>query len=287
MKKHVFSINDIEIVEVTPAMAKEWLDKCNNKNRKLTPRHVRRIVLQMQKGQWLFNGDTICFDWNGTLLDGQHRLQGIYESGKTIKCIIVRNLDPQVIMTKDMEAKPRNLKDVLTMDHVKDASNVAAVVSRFVGIRDGQCIIAGGNEMSSPLDKRNSESTIWDKYDLYYEYKEHFDNYTAVSYRYYNKRRSFLNKSEIGAIFAYLVVVKKHNEEVVNSFFSQLYFGNEECPAIESLRDKLNKDSDRGSVMLGSHKQALIIKTWNYYITGSKVKNVTYDKNKEGSITFK
>lgn len=283
---YVFSIKDISVVDVSPAQAKVWLDECNTKNRRLNPRHVRRLATEMKKGKWLFNGDTICFDWNNTMVDGQHRCQGIIESGVTTKCIIVRNLDPQVIMTKDIEMKPRNLSDLLAMDQVKDASAAAAIVARFVGLKDNQCILVGGNEMSSPIDHRASESSLWDKYDLYYKYKDLFDNYVLASHRYYNKRRAFFRKAEIGAMFAYLVIEKNHNEEKVNQFFSQLYFGNEDCPAITSLRDKLNKDSDKGNVMMGSYKMALVIKTWNYYIKGAKNKNVNYDPKKEGRVWF-
>ena len=286
MQKTWITINDISIVDVTPAQAKVWLDECNTKNRRLNPSHVRRIALQMKNGQWLFNGDTICFDTNGILVDGQHRLEAIVESGVTVKCIIVRNLDPQVIMTKDIEMKTRNLSDLLAMDKVKDASNVAAIVARFTNLQTGRCIVGGGNAHSSPVDMRFSESTVWDKYDYYYKYKDLFDSFSAVSHKYYKKRQSFLSRAEIGAFFAHLVIIKNHNMEKVNSFFSQLYFGNEECPAIGTLRDKLNKDVDKGNVMLGSHKQALFIKTWNYFIKGAKNKNVNYDMKKEGRISF-
>ena len=284
MQKTWISINDISIVDVSPAQAKVWLDECNTKNRRLNPGHVRRIASQMQNGQWLFNGDTICFDKNGILVDGQHRLAAIFQSGATVKCIIVRNLDPQVIMTKDIEMKTRNLSDLLVMDKVKDATNVAAIVARFTNLQTGRCIVGGGNMHSGHVDM--PELTVWNKYDCYYKYKDLFDSFSVVSYKYYNKRRSFLSRSEIGAFFAHLVIIKNHNMETVNSFFSQLYFGNEECPAIGTLRNKLNADVDKGNVMLGSYKQALFIKTWNYFIKGAKNTKVYYNMKKEGRISF-
>lgn len=286
MQKTWISINDISIVDVTPAQAKVWLEECNTKNRRMNLGHVKRIVTLIQKGQWLFNGDTICFDKNNVLVDGQHRLAAIAQSGVTVKCIIIRNLDPQVIMTKDMEMKPRNLSDLLSMDGIKDATNCAAIVSRMVALQNNQCIVCGGNATSRAEDKRTTDSTVWDKYELYYKYQNLFDNYVLVSHRLYNKRRAFFSKAEIGSMFAYLVIDKNHNEEKVNDFFNQLYYGNETCPAITSLRDKLNKDSDKGNVMMGSYKQSLFIKTWNYFIKGAKNKNVNYDPKKEGRVWF-
>ena len=38
--------------------------------------------------------------------------------------------------------------------------------------------------------------------------------------------------------------------------------------------------------MLGSHKQALFIKTWNFFIKGAKNKTVNYDMKKEGRLSF-
>ena len=70
MQKTWISINDISIVDVTPAQAKVWLEECNTKNRRMNLGHVKRIVTLIQKGQWLFNGDTICFDKNNVLVDG-------------------------------------------------------------------------------------------------------------------------------------------------------------------------------------------------------------------------
>lgn len=285
MSKTKISTNDISIVDVTPAQAKVWLEECNTKNRRMNLGHVQRIVNLMQKGQWLFNGDTICFDENGVLVDGQHRLAAIAKSGIEATCIIVRNLDPKVIMTKDIEMKPRNLSDLLSMDGIKDSSCCSSIVTRFVGLRNNKCIMDtetsgfGGMQL-------NRDATIWDKYDLYYQYKDLMDGFVLLANKYYKKRTSFFNKSEIGAVYAYLIIDKDYDEEKVSDFFSQLYYGNERCPAIGALRDKLNKEIDRGNTMIGSYKQALLIKTWNFYICGAKNKYVNYDQKKDGRIWF-
>lgn len=285
MQKTKISINDIQIVDVTPAQANVWLEECNTKNRRMNLGHVQRMVNLMQKGQWMCNGDTVCFDWNGVLVDGQHRLAAIAKSGNTETCIIVRNLDPKVIMTKDMEMKPRNLSDLLSMDGIKDASCCSSIITRFVGLRNNMCVLVtnGGGFGGMQL---NRDATIWDKYDLYYQYKDLMDGFVLLANKFYKKRTSFFGKSEIGAVYAYLVIDKNYDEEKITEFWSQLYYGNEKCPAIASLRDKLNRDIDRGQTMLSSYKQALLIKAWNFYIKGSKNKYVNYDQKKDGRIWF-
>ena len=279
-------MSDIKLAEISPAQAKVWLDECNTKNRRLNIGHVKRIVSQMERGQWLFSGDTICFDWDGNLIDGQHRLAAISASGITTKCIVVRNLDPKCIMVKDMEMKPRNLSDLLSMDGVKDATTTAATVSKVKALQCKCNILTGGNADHRSEDKRVTDSSVWDKYELYYRYQHLFDDYVLVANKLYRKRGGFFSKAEIGALYAYLVIDKNHNVEKVNSFFNQLYYGNEEYPAITSLRDKLNRDCDKGNVMLGSYKMALFIKTWNYFVKGAKNKIVNYDPKKEGRVWF-
>lgn len=62
----------VKIVEVSPELASEWL-KGNDFNRKLSPTITSRYADEMKNNRWAFTGDSIKFDSDGTLLDGQHR----------------------------------------------------------------------------------------------------------------------------------------------------------------------------------------------------------------------
>ena len=57
----------------------------------------------MQNGEWKLNGKSICFDWNGRLLNGQHRLSAVVRSGVPLTTLVVRGLDPALVPTQDNE----------------------------------------------------------------------------------------------------------------------------------------------------------------------------------------
>lgn len=54
----------------------------------------------MKTGRWVLNGETICFDSNGVLRDGHHRLLAIIESGVTIEVLVVRGVAAFLMLYK-------------------------------------------------------------------------------------------------------------------------------------------------------------------------------------------
>lgn len=76
---------------ITPQMASEMLKKQRNV-RTLNRKEVERYVKALQRG-WKLNGETIKFDKDGYLIDGQHRLTACAESGIALETVVVRGLD--------------------------------------------------------------------------------------------------------------------------------------------------------------------------------------------------
>ena len=70
-----------EVVMVTPELAAEWLTH-NTHNRGLKPIAIKRFAEDMTTGDWQWNGESIRFAADGTLLDGQNRLHAIVDSGE-------------------------------------------------------------------------------------------------------------------------------------------------------------------------------------------------------------
>ncbi len=78
------------IVNVTPDMAREWLTK-NNFNRPQRPDIVADYVRQIRDGRWRRTHQEIAFTENGMLLDGQHRLFAIVETGIIVSMLVFVN----------------------------------------------------------------------------------------------------------------------------------------------------------------------------------------------------
>lgn len=146
-----------EWARVTPARAEEWLGK-NNNNRNRRTQHVARMIRDMKNGNFLITGDTIKFDWDGRLIDGQHRLTAIIESGQSAWILIVRDLDPKVQSVLDANAK-RSAYDALGFNGVTESRIVIAAMAQIALTRES-------GKMTHSLDTgkfnaTNSEVVDW------------------------------------------------------------------------------------------------------------------------------
>lgn len=101
-------------VQVTPELAKTWLVEHNDRNRRLVVERVTRYTERMVNDSWLRDGNTIAFDRNGRLINGQHRLHAVVESGKTVPILVAVNCDPLGFATTDT-GRARNGIDILSI----------------------------------------------------------------------------------------------------------------------------------------------------------------------------
>lgn len=108
-----------EIMTITPSRAERWLDK-NPKNRTMNKKRVLRLVKSIKSGQWQVNGEAITIANDGTLLNGQHRLQAVVMSKTPIKSYVIQGLPRSAMTTIDLGA-PRTLGNHLQMAGHKGA----------------------------------------------------------------------------------------------------------------------------------------------------------------------
>lgn len=135
-----------EWVDVTPEIAKGWLAK-NPQNRTLRRATVDAYAADMRDGNWLPTHQGIAIDAEGWLLDGQHRLTAVVESGCTVRMLVTRGLAPEVkgkristIEAVDRGAA-RTVKDFLKVRGLSSpflASAVAAVIAQICAYPDKQ-----------------------------------------------------------------------------------------------------------------------------------------------------
>ena len=109
---------------ITPRIARSMLDR-NVSNRPLRKSHVRRYAKLMREGRWHVTSDAIAFSTEGRLLNGQHRLGAVVQSGTAQKMLICTGLDPEVFQFLDY-GKKRTLSDALA---IKGYTSVSALAS--------------------------------------------------------------------------------------------------------------------------------------------------------------
>lgn len=120
-----------EVVTITPEMAREWLERLSPKQRRVRPRHVARLVKSHQAGDFMLNGAPIILDELGFVIDGQHRLWMVVESGIPVTILVVSGVSPQAFMTLDDGSK-RTGSDMLRADGEERYSGFKAASVRLM-----------------------------------------------------------------------------------------------------------------------------------------------------------
>lgn len=126
----MFDEPKIEVLEVTPDLAHEWLGH-NEGNRNVRSHQVNAYARDMREGRWQFNGDSIRIAADGTLLDGQHRLLAVIKAGIPIQAVVISGLPREAQDTMDAGAK-RSASDQLRRRGVARAPIVAGVALKMI-----------------------------------------------------------------------------------------------------------------------------------------------------------
>ncbi len=129
------SLDQLSVVMMvaTPAWAAEVLEKCNTRNRKLS-NTWNRLRSTISRGAWKINGECVVFDSDGVLIDGQHRLHAIAQSGRAVPVLVIYGVEPEAFTTFD-QGKKRSGSDVLSTDsefrdHAETTSSALAWLIR-------------------------------------------------------------------------------------------------------------------------------------------------------------
>lgn len=94
---------------ITPALAKQWLETINVNNRGISRVRVGQYTELMKLGLWdENNGDPIQLDVDGNLVNGQHRLKAIVNSGVELKFFVVRGVSRYARNTIDTGVSATN-----------------------------------------------------------------------------------------------------------------------------------------------------------------------------------
>lgn len=151
-----------EMTEITPGLAGEWLARHSatvaanrvrgggqaRDNRPVRQDEVAGYARDMKAGNWRRNGSAVTFAWDGTVIDGQHRLQACIQAGVPFWTLVVTGVEPEAQDTIDTGIK-RRLSDQLTIANEANAAILAAVARwslRWLrGVRN-----AGGSAGYSP-----------------------------------------------------------------------------------------------------------------------------------------
>lgn len=143
------------VEKITPEAAQLVLDTRNEHNRTINRHHVETISDEIKNDDYAgLNGQTISFDWNGNLHDGQQRLAAIARSGIPIEALVVYGVDPDTRPTVDVGRK-RTVANELEMrgeDNAKTIASILMMKRKIEGPGTGKNVVLTSVEAIKMLD---------------------------------------------------------------------------------------------------------------------------------------
>jgi acylphosphatase len=233
---------------ITPVKAAIML-KSNPNNRNLTHSHVAFLAMQMMKGDWTENGQSIVMDFHNNIVDGQHRLNAIVQSGKSIPMLVVRGVNPQTMNTIDT-GRSRNASDVFTLNGVKNANTISSV-TRMVMVWEAEKAhnLAGGARWKDGAQPSND--------DIYNRYLKDADDFQWVFSKARSKSIAGCLESQAGCALA--VLLKKHSKSVVAEFVDKIKNGGDYAKSPTHFLSGWVRSRREGDIKVARNEQIFAI----------------------------
>lgn len=256
------------IEEIGPTHAERMLAKMHD-NRPIRDSRVEALADAMRGGRWELNGEAIKIDRDGKVIDGQHRLRAIMESGMTIKTLVVRGLSPEARWSVDAGAR-RTPGDVLGMAGY-GGTNLLASTARLMWLHERGLL---GGRIAAPTNA---------------EYPGIVEAHPSLK-----EAITFCTNSHGGVLrltpcVFMRALTMEADPERSDEFFGKVRSG-EGLKATEGayhLRERLLKRHAQQYRLTATAALAIVIKAWNADLIGKRV-NLLYWKptNKEGGEAF-
>jgi hypothetical protein len=257
-------MENVTIEIFTSEIAKEILSR-NKSNRNLNMRTARRYAEEMKSGKWINNtGESIKFDSQGNLRDGQHRLKGIIIANTSISFMVVRNIDDNAFVVLD-SGKARNSKDVFDVQNIKNGNVIASMIKKYNLLKKGS-VQSSGHSISLGL----SNSRIWEIYNTDRLFWNSNSEYAIkCSKRFYD----ILPPAIIGAFYVLFAEISK---EDAFKFIEELTDSYSENQSINILKNVLKSNKFDNRKLKSQVINVYIIKTWNAFRTKSDLKRLKH-----------
>lgn len=243
----------ISVMEITPQLAEQWLAN-NTHNRHLSMRQVKRLADAMKRGEWILNGEPVQFSADGRVLNGQHRLHAVVESGVTIQSVVIRGLAPIAQETIDIGAK----RSLASMFKLRGEVNTHVLVSAMILVKNYREQFDG--------ERGATPHQLFAMLDA----EPHFRESVKMGEKIRSRTHGLLRPSVATASFHILSEIDPDDAE---DFFEKFStgLGLVEQDAIYALRRQLERLRQQSGLPPANRELALVIKAWNAYRNGEPV----------------
>lgn len=243
-------IDSITVELISPEVADEYLEH-NTHNRPLSVDRVNLYAREMAEGRWQYNADTIRFDKNGVLLNGQHTLHAVKKSGFHALCIVVRDLEPECFDTIDLGGGVRTIAQIAALAGIENSPTVTAL-ARLLLIYDKYDKTFGSDKGGGPAQTE------------VLEYVKAHHQELAESVRAGRACAKLTSPALIGCCHK---IFSRIDSEVASRFFEELANGGTpNTNPTWHLRERLKDNKNNGRAKLERrYILALFFKAWVSY----------------------
>ena len=228
-------------------------------NRKLRPRLVERYATEMSSGHWKAGASTIKFNSDGELIDGQHRLNAIIQSGKTVEFDVRRELDPDVFMVLDTGGT-RSPGDMLHVAGFQYTSNIASAIRQASSILEVEAGVVNPQSMGK---KKITPAILL-------EWAQEHEEELVEACRETMTKDAKVVCSPPSLFAALYFLFAQYNRKACREFFQTLTQGigfehGNHDPLYQLRKQLLSFKSHKNMRRPSYYKAALVIKAWNAY----------------------
>ncbi len=239
------------------------LRRLNDLNRRLRKEPLKKYVSDMQEGRWYFIADTMIVDANYFLRQGHHRLSAAIETGKTLRVLLVENVDlpPRVFAAVD-DTTRRRLLDVMTSTGLFVDVNpqyLERAVKLFHKLQVG--------------NKQGGSITSTTKgYELAHQYPAIVDSLYWVENL--QDRGTIFTEGTVAGFMAAFQVVDGVSFEKAQEFWEPILSGNTKAGtpqrALYSKARRLKEKSELSDKL----QRQYVLKAWDYFRVGKSIKRL-------------
>jgi hypothetical protein len=237
---------------ITVEFAKLLLER-NAGNRSMRKEKLDQFTRDIAAGRWALNGESIIIDWDGNLLDGQHRCAAVVATGIEIRSQVVVGADPATKLTTD-QGTAKGACDFLSMEGYQNSSLIAAISSLLFAYVENGTLRARGISNATKLQ-------------FYFDNREQIDAAAAVVNRLKSKSLGLISPSVLG--FCYFLMAEK-SAAAAEEYLDNIFVGANVPAGHPSLavRHRLHQMGKASAPL----KAEALLRGWNAVRTGRDLK---------------
>lgn len=256
---------------VTPKQAEDYL-RTMVSNRKESQKKIIEYAIAIDAGEWSLNGETMKFDAQGRLFDGQNRCRAVILAGKPIRTYVVRGVDdPSAFATVDT-GKSRTHADIFAIGGWQNNQTAASAAMAiyliqnklvdWTGVRDKR--LKRDSEIAKKFQGALPSFNVVSQ-DQLREFAEKIRDELETSVRFANSSpaRRVVTGANVAALH---YLFRQKSVTMVEQFFKDLGegLGLRAGDPVYLLREKLLQEKKANARHTRWYILGICIKAWNY-----------------------